>query len=201
MRITNRSDVRIDRALWRRLAEPFGLNGELPMALKDEFRLYAVTALTVVVRPRRPRESNATSGWYSCGQIALFPCPHCAPGFLMSVFLHELFHAWLSQTDDDLYMSWKHCDTAELFSNRAFEILGGRWKPGRCGAYKFPNQVSSSRLGKYRQYVESLVVRRGDAIKQWEPEAEARRLTTSSTRHTPAARSLPRKPRAARHAG
>jgi len=177
MRFQNESDIEIDRRLLRRLAEPFGLMAPLPGAIQDDIGLYVGRYLRVRLRPTRRRRPSIPSGWYSCGAISIFPCPDCTPGFVVSVFLHELFHAWLSQHDDGIYLRWNHCSVADRFSDRAFELLGGRWRIKKCGSFRLPRTIPARRHVLYDRYVGTLVSRQGAAIRQWNPNSESRRLT------------------------
>ena len=174
MRFRNLSSLDIDRDLWRALARPFGMDRALPGAIADNLGLYVGKSLRVTIRPQLEREPEHPSGWCSYGHISLFPCPICTPAFLTCVYLHELFHAWLHEVDDDLYLTWRHCEAADRFADTAFELLGGIVAQ-KCGGYRAGR--GSRHLQGYESYVGTLESRRGNEIKHWNAKREAERLT------------------------
>src|SRR5262245_13407857 len=109
MRVRNLSNVAIDRKLLDALARGFGLGGKLPQALADDVGLYVGQSLRVTVRPRLHRPERHPSGTYTTGHITLYPCPSCSAAWVVAIYLHELFHAWVSQVDPRLYMRTSHC--------------------------------------------------------------------------------------------
>ena len=176
MRYRNSSEFGIDRDLWTGLARPFRIDGSLPGAIADDLGLYVGKSLRVTIRPKLNRASEHPSGSYTCGHISLFPCPTCNPAFLTRVYLHELFHAWLDQVDEKLYLDWQHCETADAFADTAFTLLGGRIG-NKCGGYRAALGFMRQRLPWYEAFVETLASLRGPAIKRWKAGREAERLS------------------------
>jgi hypothetical protein len=179
VRIRNLSNVGIDRDLMRSLARPFervATRGALP----DHPGRYPPGSLLVTVRPRLRRRSAHPQGTYTTGRIALFPCQHCSADFLVAIYLHELFHAWVSQVDDHLYLTWNHCATANGFADTAFRLLGGTWQRNeRCTTYRIQRVRRKARLDLYERFVSGLIALRGEALKRWQPAHAARRLRTA----------------------
>ena len=176
MRYRDHSGLQIDRVLWTALARPLGLDRSLPGALNDDLGIYSGTSLRVSVRPRLNRDADHPSGTYTYGHISLFPCPECTPAFLTCAYLHELFHAWLHQTDEDLYTSWDHCDRADTFGDTAFALLGGAMSP-KCTGYRFRSRTAWNRLRTYEVFATTLPSRGPAAIRRWNAKREAERLT------------------------
>ena len=112
---------------------------------------------------------------YTYGHISLFPCPTCSPAFLTHIYLHELFHAWLHQADEQLYLDWQHCEHAEEFANVSFTLLGGSVAK-TCGDYKAKLAIMHQRISLYDAFVGTLECLRGAAIKRWNPIREAEKL-------------------------
>jgi hypothetical protein len=178
MRLRNLSDIAVDRDLWTQLAKPLALDGILPGALRDEADLYSGNTLRVTIRPRLSRPAGRPTSSYTCGHIAIYPCPHCRYGFLTWVYLHELFHAWLDQVDESLYLSWDHCTVADRFANGAYALLGASAKSNdRCATYRFDDETARQRLHRYQQYAGTIAGRRGHDIQKWDAAAQAERLT------------------------
>jgi hypothetical protein len=171
MKIRNLSTVKIPTALWRAIAAEFQLDGKLPQAIADELGIYDKTkSLIVTVRPRRHVASGevVTSGSYTYGRIALFPCTICTANFLTQVFVHELVHAWLDQYHPKLY--WSSCDLAERFADAAFIALGGTIRPRRvCGSYHLQTRTAWQNLSRFQELVRSLIKRKSGSVKKWMP--------------------------------
>jgi len=156
MRLRNSTTLVVDRQLWRELANPLGLTGTLPTAIRDELAMYPCKSLRVEISSLKDPSGEHTVGSYSSGRIQLFACPRCSFGFVTWVFLHELFHAWTHQTDESRYESTDHCDEADAFSDRTFLLLGGK-RGKACGSFHLSLHQAKRRLPDYRSFVADAV--------------------------------------------
>ena len=157
MRIRNFSSKSVPRNLWNSLARELGLGGELPGAVADDIGLYPLDKhlrVTIGKEKKYPPRKMVETGSYTFGTIKLNPCPECTTGLLTHLLLHELFHAWLHQRDEGVYLSTDHCALAEKFADLAFESLGGRVRPRRlCGSYLLASHNAERRLDDFARTV------------------------------------------------
>jgi len=172
MRIINLARLAVPRPLWTRLAASLELHNTLPQAVHDLYGLYQTSkSLRVTINPRRNRGTHGklvTLGHYTCGRISLFPCPRCSTGFLTTIYLHELFHAWLHQYHENLYERYQSCALAEEFSIIAFRSLGGITPSNKkqCWSYKLSIKLAMSRLDLYKRLSASYQQMRADAVQK-----------------------------------
>jgi hypothetical protein len=130
MRITNRSKVTIDRALWWEVARRLRLDGELPEAFEEGVCIYDAPELSVHLhRENSPvRESS-----YSMGRIEIRTCRECTPGRLFHDFCHEIAHAWIGNYAGIHHFEEASEEVAEAFADHVYEALGGAYlRPDDC---------------------------------------------------------------------
>lgn len=151
----------VPRPLWTHLAAGLKLHNTLPQAVHDLYGLYQTSkSLRVIINPRRNRGAPGklvTLGHYTCGRISLFPCPRCSVGFLTTIYLHELFHAWLHQYHENLYERISSCALADKFSDLAFRSLGGvaPTNSKNCWSYKLSATQAMNRLQRFEELATS----------------------------------------------
>lgn len=135
MRITNRSRVEIDRALWRRLAGELGLSGELPAAIRDDCGLFTSKHLIAMIQPSS-RKEKGNAGSFSCGQITIYTCQDCTEGRVLWAYAHELVHAWYESYCSDEYFDEAVEGIADCFADAIIAKLGGSiGDHDLCGSY------------------------------------------------------------------
>ena len=183
MRFHNLSRIRVNKTLWQDLAKAIGVDGRLPGAIADKYGIYIGHTLRITVRPQMRRGWKSTpDACYTYGHITFYPCPKCTFAFLTNLYLHELFHAWLHQTDDKLYTYWDHCSNAEDFADTGYRLLGGQIpKSGSCGNYVLDVGAAMESLSEFRNFAGTLTSRRGELIKNWKAGSATRRQTTACT--------------------
>lgn len=161
MRITNLARLALPKPLWISLAASLQIDKTLPQAVHDLYGLYQTgKSLRVIINPRRNRGAlgkSVTLGHYTCGRISLFPCPRCTTGFLTTIYLHELFHAWLHQYHENLYERVSSCALADEFSDIAFRSLGGDAPTNskNCWSYKLSITQAMNRLQRFGELATS----------------------------------------------
>jgi hypothetical protein len=171
MRFRNLSNIALDTEFWQLLAEPLALSGPLPGALSDRLGLYRGESLRVTIRPRLSRRTGAPDGTYTTGHISLFPCPKCSEASLLATYLHELFHAWLHQRNERVYLRWPHCDKADTFADAAYDLLGGRIRGPRCTQHELAVRRARSRLSRYAALCSKLGRTSLASLRRWSPNA------------------------------
>ena len=173
MRFRNLSSLSVNKQLWGKLATAMAVGGQLPLAAEDDTGTYLAKTLRVTIRPQLRRASafvDVMQASYTCGHISFYPCPRCSSAFLVALYLHELVHAWLHQTDECLYISWDHCSLANEFSDIGFSILGGHVpRSENCSQYSLEESEALARVFGFETFAASLTQRRGKAIKEWKP--------------------------------
>jgi len=179
MRFRNLSDIECNARIWRELAASLNLSGPLPRAVVNHNGLYIGRILRVTFRPRLRRRLSIPGGTYTHGHISLFPCPNCDQASLIWVYLHELFHAWLHQREQQLYRDWSHCEKADQFTDAAYTLLGGRIRSRSCQQHKLSMVRAAKALPQFRALCSVLQNKStGASLRRWSPLKEAERLTT-----------------------